>query len=169
MIALVLNIAWLILGGGLITAFFWFLAGCIAFISILFIPWGRSCWLLAGYNLWPFGRDAVRTDVLYGRETMGNSPLGWVGNALWFVFVGLWLAIGHVTAAIAYVATIIGIPFAWVHIKLAAAAVLPIGMTVVDSDEATAARRRYGWKETYLGSRAAGRYRPEAPHDPWRR
>lgn len=69
-----------------------------------------------------------------GREDLGTGALGAVGNVIWFVLAGWWLAIGHIAAAIGYAVTIIGIPFAWQHVKLAIASLFPVGKTVVSVD-----------------------------------
>ena len=73
-------------------------------------------------------------DRLTGREDLGTGALGTLGNVIWFVLAGWWLAIGHISAAIAYAITIIGIPFAWQHVKLAIASLFPVGKTVVSVD-----------------------------------
>ena len=69
--------------------------------------------------------------ALTGREDLGTGPLGLVGNVVWLVLAGVWLAIGHVTAAVACAVTIIGIPFAWQHLKLAGLSLAPVGMAVI--------------------------------------
>jgi len=128
---LILNILWFILGG-FISGLGWVLAGVIMAISIVGIPWVRSCFMLAGFSFWPFGRDIVARDQLTGREDLGTGTLGTLGNIVWFILCGWWLAIWHITAAIALALTIIGIPFALQHVKLAVASLFPIGKTVVD-------------------------------------
>lgn len=135
------NILWLI-WGGLVMGLAWWLAGLLAFVSILGIPWGRACFVLGSFAFWPFGRDVVSRYELYGRHDTGTGPLGTVGNIIWFVLAGVWLAIGHVLSAAACAVTIIGIPFAWQHLKLASLALWPIGRAVVTVDEARAVRAR---------------------------
>ena len=136
------NILWLILGG-LVMGLAWWLAGLLAFVSLVGIPWGRACFVLGSFAFWPFGRDVVSRYELYGRHDAGTGPLGTAGNIIWFVLAGLWLAIGHVLAAAACAVTIIGIPFAWQHLKLASLALWPIGRTVVTVDMARAVRARH--------------------------
>jgi uncharacterized membrane protein YccF (DUF307 family) len=131
--ALILNVIWVIFGG-FIMAVAWFLAGLIAAISIIGLPWARACFNIASFSLWPFGREAVNRADLTGREDLGTGPLGFVGNIIWLVVLGVWLAIGHVISAIACAVTIIGIPFAVQHLKLAGISLMPIGMTIVDKD-----------------------------------
>jgi uncharacterized membrane protein YccF (DUF307 family) len=90
----------------------------------------------------PFGREAVNRRMLTGTEDVGTGPLGAVANILWLVVLGVPLALGHLAAAVACGVTIIGIPFAWQHLKLAAISLWPIGVEVVDVDVADEARRR---------------------------
>lgn len=133
LIILVLNIVWLIAGGFL--AFLgWTLAGIIMAITIVGLPWARSCFMLARFSLWPFGHDIIPRDQLYGREDLGTGALGMLGNVIWFVLAGWWLAIAHISAAVACAVTIIGIPFAWQHVKLAIASLFPVGKSVVSTD-----------------------------------
>ena len=140
--ALILNLVWVVFGG-LIMALRWCLAGVLAAITIIGLPWARACFAIAGFSLWPFGREAISRATLTGREDIGTGPLGLIGNIVWFVVFGIWLAIGHLTAAVACAVTIIGIPFAWQHLKLAGMSLAPIGITVVDKHIAAEARRRW--------------------------
>jgi len=82
--------------------------------------------------LWPFGREAVDRRAVTGRDDLGTGALGALGNIVWFLFAGLWLALAHAFAALACFVTIIGIPFGLVHIKLAGLALAPVGKTIVD-------------------------------------
>lgn len=111
------------------------------YISIVGIPFGRSCFEIGTFTFLPFGREAVRRDVLTGEEDLGTSPLGTLGNGLWFVLCGWWLALGHLATALLLVVTIIGIPFGIQHVKIAGLSLTPIGRTVVREDVAEAARR----------------------------
>ena len=129
----ILNIIWVLLGG-LVMGIAWFLAGLLAAISIVGLPWARACFNIASFSFWPFGREAVPRDVLTGREDLGTGSLGLIGNIIWLMLFGLWLAIGHLVAAVACGITIIGIPFAFQHVKLAQISLMPIGMTVVDKE-----------------------------------
>ena len=79
-----------------------------------------------------FGQEAVSRRDLTGRPDLGTGPLGLLGNVVWFLVAGWWLAIGHLTSSLACFVTIIGIPFGLQHIKLALIALAPIGMQVVD-------------------------------------
>jgi len=144
--SLILNIIWVVLGG-FIMAVLWFLAGLVAAITIVGLPWARACFNIALFSLWPFGREAVSRETLTGREDLGTGPLGFIGNVIWFLFLGVWLAIGHVFAAVANAVTIIGIPFAWQHLKLAGMSLAPIGITIVDKHVAEEARQRWAMGE----------------------
>ena len=87
--ALILNVIWVLLGG-FVMAIAWFLAGILAAITIVGLPWARSCFTIASFSLWPFGRTAIDRRALTGREDIGTGPLGLVGNILWLVFLGIW-------------------------------------------------------------------------------
>jgi uncharacterized membrane protein YccF (DUF307 family) len=141
MLALVLNVLWLVFGG-LPMAAAWLLATLLMFVSIVGIPWGRACFNIFLFTLWPFGREAIDREDLTGRHDLGTGLLGGVGNVIWLLVAGVWLAIGHVLAAIVDALTIIGIPFAIQHLKLAGVSLWPIGKAIVDKDVAVAARRR---------------------------
>lgn len=130
MITALLNILWVVLGG-LVMALGWWLAGLVCALTIVGLPWARSCFVIGGFSLWPFGQEAINRREARGRADLGTGTLGLVGNVLWFLLAGWWLAIGHLTSALACFVTIIGIPFGIQHIKLALIALAPVGMTVV--------------------------------------
>lgn len=133
------NLLWFIMGGVLM-GLGWWLVGLLAFVSIVGIPWGKACFVIGQFAFWPFGKEAVSREDLSGREDIGTGALGLVGNIVWFVLAGVWLAIGHVLSAAACFITIIGIPFGIQHLKLAGIALAPIGKTVVDKELAAAVR-----------------------------
>ena len=133
------NIIWFLLGGVVMGLMWWFF-GLLAFISIVGIPWGRACFVMGNFSFFPFGQEAIARDELTNEMDIGTSPLGLVGNVIWFVFAGIWLAIGHILSAVACVVTIIGIPFAIQHLKLAYISLAPIGKTVVPKEQAAMAR-----------------------------
>lgn len=137
----ILNLIWFLFGG-LFMAFCWLLAAVIMAITVVGLPWARACLSLASLALWPFGREAVSRDLLYDRKDIGTSGLGVVGNVIWFVLAGAWLALGHVFAAVFSALTIIGIPFAIPHLKLASIALAPIGKAIVSKEVAAEARKR---------------------------
>lgn len=118
-----LNIIWLVLSG------FWLflgyaLAALIMFVLVVTIPWGIAAWRIGVYSLWPFGKTVV------DKPTAGAWSI--IGNIVWVLLAGIWLAIGHVTSAIALAITIIGIPFAWANLKMVPVALLPLGKDIVD-------------------------------------
>lgn len=128
----ILNIIWLIFGG------FWLwlgylLAGVIACIFIVTIPIGVASFRMASYALWPFGRAVVR------QPDAGAGSA--IGNVIWFVVAGWWLALGHITTAIAQAVTIIGIPLAIANLKMIPVSLVPFGKVVVDADGLAPASR----------------------------
>jgi len=131
MLKIIMNVLWLFLGGvGM--ALGWFVAGLIMIISIIGIPWARSCFVIGMFTLWPFGKDVVNRVDVTGQHDLGTGCLGLIGNIIWFIFGGLWLALGHLFFALVNFITIIGIPFGFQHLKLAVICLAPIGKTVVD-------------------------------------
>ena len=117
------NILWLLLAG-LLMAIAYVVAGIIMCITIIGIPFGIQSFKLAGYALWPFGRMVL--------QRVDRDPaLSCLGNGLWFVLAGLWLAIGHLITGLLLCITIIGIPFGIASFKLAGLALAPFGKIVV--------------------------------------
>src|SRR4051812_276301 len=112
------NLIWFICGGFFL-GLGWWLAGLVMLLSVVGIPWARSCFVFGSFCFSPFGREAIDRKELTGRDDLGTGALGLAGNIIWFVLAGVWLAIGHVMSAVASFATIIGIPFAIQHLKLA--------------------------------------------------
>ncbi|MEY3881600.1 MAG: inner membrane protein YccF [Pseudomonadota bacterium] len=133
------NFLWFILGG-VIMGLLWWIVGLVAFISIIGIPWSRACFVIGNFSFFPFGKEAINRKELCLQGDIGTSGFGMLGNIIWFIFAGLWLAIGHVFAAIACFVTIIGIPFGIQHLKLAGIALSPIGKTIVTKQVADAIR-----------------------------
>ena len=140
-IRLLLNVLWFVLGG-LLAGLAWVLAGLIAAVTIIGLPWAFACFRIGSYTLWPFGRDVVWATELTGRPSGARGVLRFLGNVIWFVPIGFTLMVIHVAAALACFVSIIGIPFGWAHLKLAAASVFPLGQRVVASDVADLARRQ---------------------------
>jgi uncharacterized membrane protein YccF (DUF307 family) len=142
-----LNILWNVPGLGFVAAFFWLVSGVIMAITIIGLPWAMACFRLANYTLAPFGRELISRYEVTGRETLSTGPFGLLANIIWFVLAGWWLAVMHLAAAIACAITIIGIPFAWAHLKLAAAALAPVGKTIVPTGVAVEIdrERAAGW------------------------
>ena len=135
------NLIWFLFGG-VWMGLGWLLVGLVMAISVVGLPWARACFVLGGFCFVPFGREAIDRKELTGRDDLGTGALGLIGNVLWFVFAGWWLALGHVLSAILNFCTIIGIPFGIQHLKLAECALAPVGKTVVLKEVAAEARRR---------------------------
>ena len=129
--SLIGNIFWFILGGALL-GIGWWIAGALAYISIIGIPWGKACFVIGQFAFMPFGKEAVSRKYITAKDDIGTGNLGTIGNVIWFIFAGFWLALGHLLSALVCFITIIGIPFGVQHLKLAAIAIAPIGKTIVD-------------------------------------
>jgi uncharacterized membrane protein YccF (DUF307 family) len=121
----VLNVLWLIFGG-LFIALGYALAGLICFVLIVTIPFGVAAFRMANYALWPFGRTLVP------KESAGVVSI--IGNVIWFIVAGWWLALGHIATAIAQFVSIIGIPLGIANIKLVPVSLFPLGHEIVDVD-----------------------------------
>jgi len=132
--SLLLNLLWIIFGG-LWMALAWIVAAILMAITIIGLPWTRAAFNIALYTLLPFGQRAVSRAEYTGREDLGTGPLGVIGNLIWLVIAGWWLTLLHLMTAVLLAVTIIGLPFAWAHIKLAGLALWPIGKMIVPSDE----------------------------------
>src|SRR5208282_1860331 len=132
--SLLLNVLWIVFGG-LWMAIGWLIAAVVMAITIIGLPWAWAAFNIASYTLLPFGRKAVSRAEYSGRGDIGTGPFGLLGNIVWLVLAGWWLALGHLITAILLALTIIGIPFAWVHLKLAGLALWPIGKMIVDADD----------------------------------
>jgi uncharacterized membrane protein YccF (DUF307 family) len=120
---LILNVIWLVLAG------FWMavgyaVAGLICCILIITIPWGIASFRIANYALWPFGREVV--------DKPGAGAGSLLGNVIWIIVAGLWLAIGHIVTGIALCVTIIGIPLGLANFKLVKVSLVPLGKEIVD-------------------------------------
>lgn len=129
-LSFLLNVLWIVCGG-LYMAIAWMIAAVVMAITIIGLPWTRAAFNIALYTLLPFGQRAVSRAEFYGTEDLGTGPLGMLGNIIWLILAGWWLALGHLITAILLGITIIGIPFAWAHLKLAGIALWPIGKMIV--------------------------------------
>jgi uncharacterized membrane protein YccF (DUF307 family) len=134
-VALLLNLLWLLFGG-LWMAVGWGIAAIVMAITIIGLPWARAAFNIAAYTLLPFGQKAVSRADYTGVEDVGTGSLGVLGNIVWLVLAGWWLALGHLIFALILAVTIIGIPFAWAHMKLARIALWPIGKMIVPAEDA---------------------------------
>jgi uncharacterized membrane protein YccF (DUF307 family) len=124
---LVLNLAWLILGGGFVIALEYLLGGLVLCLTLVGIPFGVQCWKLAGLGLWPFGKR-IELDP----TSAGSGCLGTVMNVVWFLVAGVWIFLSHVVLGIGLALTLIGIPFALQHFKFASLALTPFGKRVIE-------------------------------------
>jgi uncharacterized membrane protein YccF (DUF307 family) len=129
---LILNVIWLILGG-LWMAAGYLVAALVSFLLIITIPFGFASLRIASYALWPFGRTIV------DKPTAGTGAL--LGNVVWVLLFGLWLAIGHLASAVAMAVTIIGIPLALAQLKLIPVSLMPLGKQIVSVDRPS----RFTW------------------------
>ena len=132
--SLLLNLLWIVFGG-LWMAVAWLVAAVIMAITIIGLPWARAAFNIAVYTLLPFGQTAVSRAAHTGREDLGTGPLGALGNIIWLIFAGWWLALGDLLFALGHAITIIGLPFAWAHLKLAGLALWPIGKMIVPLED----------------------------------
>ncbi len=119
---LLLNVLWFVLGGW-ISGSLWLLAGVILAITIIGLPWVPAAFRIAGFSYLPFGKMVIDGPA---------GPQSVVLNLLWLVFAGWWLALHHIVLAMALGVTIIGIPFAWQHVKLARLSLTPVGKMVIE-------------------------------------
>jgi uncharacterized membrane protein YccF (DUF307 family) len=131
-LSFLLNLLWIVFGG-LWMALGWVVAAVIMAVTVIGLPWARAAFNIASYTLLPFGRKAVSRAEHLGTHDIGTGPFGLLGNIVWLVLAGWWLALGHLLTAILLAVTIIGIPFAWAHFKLAGIALWPIGKMIVDA------------------------------------
>ena len=122
---LVLNIIWLLFGG-LWLALGYLLAALVCFVLIVTIPFGFAAARIALFALWPFGRTIV--------EKPGPRPGATIGHVVWVLLCGIWLAIGHITSALAMAITIIGIPLALANLKMIPVSLMPLGKEIVPVD-----------------------------------
>jgi len=134
-LSLLLNLLWIVFGG-LWMAVGWVIAAFLMAITIIGLPWARAAFNIASYTLLPFGQKAVSRAEYLGSEDIGTGPFGVLGNIIWLLLAGWWLALGHLITAILLAVTVIGIPFAWAHLKLAGIALWPIGKMIVSAEDA---------------------------------
>ncbi len=131
LVGFVLNVLWLVFCG-IWMSLGYLLAALICFVLIVTIPFGIASLRIAGYVLWPFGRTAaVRPDA-------GAPSL--LGNVIWLIVAGWWLALGHIVTSIPLFVSIIGIPFGWANLKLIPVSLMPLGREIVPSDQRFGAR-----------------------------
>jgi uncharacterized membrane protein YccF (DUF307 family) len=130
----ILNIIWLVLCG------FWMavgyvVAGIICCVLIITIPWGLASFRIANYALWPFGRTII--------DKPSAGALTFVGNVIWFLVAGIWLAIGHAVTGVLLCLTVIGVPLGVANFKLIPVSLAPLGKEIVTSRQAD---ERFGYR-----------------------
>jgi uncharacterized membrane protein YccF (DUF307 family) len=122
---LILNVIWVVLCGWWM-AILYVLAGIICFVLIITIPFGIAAFRIAGFVLWPFGRQIER------RPEAGVASL--IGNIIWILLIGWWLVIGHLVSGITLCLTIIGIPLGLANFKIIPVSLLPLGVRITEGD-----------------------------------
>jgi uncharacterized membrane protein YccF (DUF307 family) len=142
-VRLLLNLIWLVFGG-IWLALAYAVAALVMFLLIITIPFGIAAARMALFCLWPFGRTIVR------RGDAGVAST--IGNVIWFVLAGWWLALGHLVSGVAMCITIIGIPLGLANFKLIPVSLTPFGRDIVDIEQA----RRLGLDYDASITRAAG-------------
>ncbi|MBK6683481.1 MAG: YccF domain-containing protein [Deltaproteobacteria bacterium] len=123
---LLLNVLWVIFGGGILIWLEYVLAGLLLCVTIVGIPFGMQCFKIAGLGLWPFGKDIQESKP----GPMGTGLLKSIMNVVWLLFAGIWIFLSHLGLGVGLAVTIIGIPFAIQHLKLAILALFPFGREV---------------------------------------
>jgi uncharacterized membrane protein YccF (DUF307 family) len=125
-VRLLLNIIWLVFSG-FWSAIAWCIAGIVMCVLIITIPFGIQAFKIASFAIWPFGRTLVKKP--------GAGTASAVGNVLWFILAGWWLALVHLVSSVALALTIIGIPLALGNLKLVMVSLFPFGREIVPIDE----------------------------------
>lgn len=123
--SLIGNIIWFVFGG-FVMGLGWWIAALLAAITIIGIPWAIAAFRIGAFSFWPFGRQIV--DRPSGTVSAAGAA---IGNLIWALLAGWWLALGHLIAAAMCAVTIIGIPFAFQHLKLAMLSFFPFGKEIV--------------------------------------
>lgn len=131
------NFLWFVFGG-LVIGLVLFILGAVAFVTVIGIPWGRACFVLGNFAFFPFGREVISRKTLNQSKDIGTGIFGSLGNIVWLLVAGWWLALIQVLLGLISCITIIGIPFGVQWFKLAGAALLPVGKTVVSKEVASA-------------------------------
>jgi uncharacterized membrane protein YccF (DUF307 family) len=126
-----LNVIWLVLAG-LWLALGYVVAGIICCVLVVTIPFGVASFRIAAYALWPFGRTVV--------DKPGAGVMSAVGNVIWVLVAGLWLALGHLVTAIPLFVSIIGIPMGIANLKMIPVSLMPLGREIVPTDRPFGAR-----------------------------
>ncbi|MSP25101.1 MAG: YccF domain-containing protein [Myxococcales bacterium] len=122
----ILNLLWLIFGGGVVIWLGYLVGALVLCLTIVGIPFGVQCAKIAGLGFWPFGKR-----IEHDGGALGGGCIGTVCNIVWFLVAGLWIFLSHIVLGVALAISIIGIPFALQHLKLATLALAPFGKRIV--------------------------------------
>lgn len=137
--SLILNVIWFVFGGWAVGLAWWF-AGILLALTIVGMPWASAAWRIGSFSFWPVGREIVDQSLLEGYEEPVTDTWRLFLNIIWFLLAGWYLVIAHVLAAAVFALTLIGIPFAFQHLKLAALSLAPVGKAIVPVELASEAR-----------------------------
>jgi uncharacterized membrane protein YccF (DUF307 family) len=127
--SLILNILWFVLGG-FVSGLAWLVGAFLMAITLVGLPWVPATVRIGIFAFAPFGRHVVPRQLVTGRDDMGTGAVGLLLNIVWFVFAGWYIALAHLVIGCAQAVTLIGIPFAIQHFKLAMLALAPVGKSV---------------------------------------
>jgi uncharacterized membrane protein YccF (DUF307 family) len=125
-VRLILNVLWFVFGGW-ISGTLWLLTAAVLAVTIVGLPWAASAWRLGLFSFAPFGRTAIPRTGLH----VGRGGVDLVLNVIWVVLAGWWLALHHLVLGALQFVTIVGIPFALQHFKLAGLSLAPVGTEIV--------------------------------------
>ncbi|MBT8143860.1 MAG: YccF domain-containing protein [Gammaproteobacteria bacterium] len=131
LLAILLNVLWIVAGGGIAGVMFWAIAGLLLAITIIGLPFAIAAFRMARFALLPFGQKLVPAEAMGERRVPGTA----LANILWFILAGVWLWIYHVVVGIFLCLTIIGIPFGIANFKLASVSLRPLGRRAILHDQ----------------------------------
>lgn len=131
LLAILLNVLWIVVGGGIGGFFFWIIAGVLLAITIVGLPFSFAAFRIARFALLPFGQKLVAAQAVGDMRIPGTM----LANILWFILAGIWLWLYHVIVGIGLCLTIIGIPFGIANFKLAGVSIRPLGRRAVLADQ----------------------------------
>jgi uncharacterized membrane protein YccF (DUF307 family) len=127
---LILNILWFVFGG-FASGLAWMIGAVVLALTIVGLPWSAAALRIGIFSFAPFGRQVVDRAWVSGQPGLGAGPFDLLLNVIWLVLAGWWIALAHLLVGAALFVTIIGIPFALQHFKLAVLALAPVGKTIV--------------------------------------
>ncbi len=136
--AFALNLLWFVFGGFL-GGLLWCVVGLLCFATLILIPWGIACFRIASFAFFPFGKDIIPVEMIGGERIFGTG----LGNFVWAVFFGFWIALCYALVGISCCVSIIGIPFGIANFILCKVSFAPLGKRIVSKDIAKAARERW--------------------------